>query len=206
MLRLLAPLFLLICGTFDSSGEEIRLPERPINAQSGSAFAEIITNWDLAARDRAILDQVLAGNVPEFWRHFVKVEVERPAGGATLRAAYWVSPDYVCVGSDSDYFLMPMAPATAQELADLLECTVPTRKMVDDIYRAAAVKLAPAPMPPSPDMTTLPVFRRHNEAVRSQRASFLALHPLGALVAGHKKDVVVSRQIEPGSSKVAIYA
>jgi hypothetical protein len=98
-----------------------------------------------------------------------------------------------------------MAPGTAQELADLLECTVPTRKMVDDIYRAAAVKLAPAPMPPNPEMTTLPAFRLHNDAVRSQRASFLTLHPLGALVAGHKKDVVVSRQIEPGSSKVAIY-
>jgi hypothetical protein len=77
--------------------------------------------------------------------------------------------------------------------------------MVDDIYRSAAVKLAPAPMTPGPQMTTLAAFVEHQAAVAAQRASFLGVHPLGALVAGHKKDIVITPQIQPGSTKVAIY-
>jgi hypothetical protein len=54
-------------------------------------------------------------------------------------------------------------------------------------------------------MTTVPIFARHNETVRTQRAAFLSLHPLGALVAGHKKDVVISARLAAVTNKVAIY-
>jgi hypothetical protein len=67
--------------------------------------------------------------------------------------------------------------------------------MVDGIYARAAVKLFPQPIAPSAAMITVPVFKQHNDSVRNQRASTLALHPLGALVGGHKKDVIVSNAI-----------
>src|SRR5439155_12134553 len=49
------------------------------------------------------------------------------------------------------------------------------------------------------------VFSNHNAIVRSQRAQRLPTHPLGALAAGHKKDVVISARLANAPGKVAIY-
>ncbi|HSY16975.1 MAG TPA: hypothetical protein VK815_01515, partial [Candidatus Acidoferrales bacterium] len=108
-------------------------------------------------------------------------------------------------GSDADYLLMPISGNTAQHIADKLHCVLPTRKMVDSIYAAAEVKLPPSPIPPTAAMTTIPVFTNHNEMIRAQRAAFLEAHPLGALVAGHKKDVVVTARLNTVANKIAIY-
>ena len=51
-------------------------------------------------------------------------------------------------------------------------------------------------------MTTVAVFLRHNEIVRAARAGNV---PLGALVAGHKKDVVIANKVFATTGKVAIY-
>jgi hypothetical protein len=93
----------------------------------------------------------------------------------------------------------------AQKVADLLHCSLPTRKMVDDIYSAAAVKLTPSPIPPTAAMISVPIFIEHNSTVAIQRKEQLAEHPLGALVAGHKKDVVISSKLLEKPGKVAIY-
>jgi hypothetical protein len=183
MLR--AALCMLYLST--SFAMEITLPKRPSDAPTGSAFAHSIANLDLAAREGEIIKQVENGNVPDFWRHFVKV------------GAYWVAPDYFAIGSDEDYFLAPITPMTARIIGQKIDCTLPTPALVDEIYSAAKVKLIPNPIPPSPEMTTVPVFLKHNETVRQQLAE--SREPLGALVAGHKKDVVHSDV--PG--KVAIY-
>src|SRR4029077_14782170 len=83
--------------------------------------------------------------------------------------------------------------------------SLPTRKMVDDIYTVASVKLTPSPIPPSAAMTTVPVFSNHNAIVRTQRAEYLKDFPLGTLVAGHQKDVVISARLASAPGKVAIY-
>ena len=54
-------------------------------------------------------------------------------------------------------------------------------------------------------MTTVPVFSNHNAIVRAQRAEQLEAHPLGALVAGHQKDVVITAKLASAPGKVAIY-
>jgi hypothetical protein len=191
----------LDCG----NGREIPLPVRPAEASTGSEFARKVAALDLPSRDREILAEITRGNVPDFWRHFVEVRVQTQTADRIDTAIYRVAPDYLAVGADEDYLLVPMAPASAQAIADRLGCVLPTRKMVDDIYHSASVKLAPAPMAPGPQMTTMAAFVEHQVAVAGQRAAFLGLHSLGALVAGHKKDVVITRQLEPGSTKVAIY-
>ena len=184
---------------------DLPLPPRPGDAPKGGAFAARIAEMPLAVREREIRAEVTRGNVPDFWRRFAGVKVTRMAGGRERTVAYAVSPDYLAVGADDDFFLAPLSPATAQDIADALGCTLPTRRMVDDIYAAAAVKLAPAPLPPDAAMTTAPVFARHSEIVRQQRAETLAAHPPGALVAGHKKDVVITPQLATATGKVAIY-
>jgi len=181
------------------------LPPRAPNALSGSEFARRVATLDLGERDREVYAQVMAGNVPDFLRRLCPVPARSVVEGRINSGTYYVTPDYLAVGSDDDYFLAPISPYTAQRIAEALHCTLPTPKMVNQIFFAAEVKLAPAPIPPSAAMTTVPVFRQHNDLVRAQRAEQLSAHPLGALVAGHKKDVVLTARLAANPGKVAIY-
>ena len=116
--------------------------------------------------------------------------------GAIIRTVtYFVIPEYLAVGSDSDYFLSPMTPLLAQRICNALHCTLPTKKMVDQIYSTAPCKLRPQPIPPTPQMTTVPVFSQHNDSVRSIRFPVLSQYPFGTLVGGTKKDVIISNRI-----------
>jgi hypothetical protein len=177
------------------------IADRAADAPTGSEFAASIAPLDLAARERAIITEVKRGNVPAFWRKFVEVKVATSDGAVMFR----VAPDYFAIGTDDDYFLIPMTPMTAQTIADELGCILPTRKMVDEIWRAAELKLTPAPIPPTPAMISVPVFIEHNAMVRTQRIEALPAHPAGTLVAGHKKDVVLTPQLAVAPGKVAIY-
>src|SRR5690606_27562682 len=50
-------------------------------------------------------------------------------------------------------------------------------------------------------MTSVPIFLRHNATVLAEPRD----QPLGALVAGHKKDVVIANQVFATPERVAIY-
>ena len=55
-------------------------------------------------------------------------------------------------------------------------------------------------------MTTIPVMWEHNTRLKGQRKETLKQASLGDLVAGHKKDVIISNKIYEKSSKpVVIY-
>ena len=185
--------------------EILPLPPRPAGAPGGAELARRWQPLSLTERERGISFQILSGNVPEFLRRLCPVSVTHTVAGRTDTASFEVTPDYLAVGSDGDYLLVPLSPNTAQRLADTLNCSLPTRKMVDAIYAAAAVKLTPAPIPPSAAMVTVQVFSQHQALVQAQRAAQLDAHPLGALVAGHQKDVVLSAQLASTPGRVAIY-
>jgi hypothetical protein len=150
---------------------------------------------------------VVTGNIPDFMRALSPVTVNAAINGTNHTAIYYVTPEYLAIGADNDYFLMPMTPTLAQRIANKLQCNLPTKKMVDDIYATAAVKLRPQPIPPSDAMITVPVFKQHNDSVWQLRKEQLSGHPLGALVGGHKKDVIVTNKINnpTPTGKVAIY-
>lgn len=207
--QLILPVLLMITvlsGTL-AGRAVLPLPSRPPNAPGGLEFKEIIAPLSLTERENAIYAQIAQGNVPDFLRTLVPITATAVINGVGHTITYNVTPDYMAVGSDDDYFLMPMTPLLAQRLASLLDCTLPTRKMIDQIWVAAQVKLAPSTIPPSTAMTTVPVFYDHNVAVRQQRAQVLATHPLGALVGGTKKDVIISNQsaTRPPPPRVCIY-
>ncbi len=197
----------LAVGTwsFSTFAQTLELPPRPTNAISTTDFIQKITPLDFRERENEIFAQVVSGNVPNFLRKLCPVTVANISNGGTNRATFYVTPDYLAIGSDEDYFLTPMSPSTAQKIADFAKCSLPTRKMVNDIYAAAAVKLTPSPIPPSAAMTTVPVFSNHNAIVWAQRRDFLKEFPLGALVAGDKKDVVIADSLPSAPGKVAIY-
>lgn len=134
-------------------------------------------------------------------RHFVPVEtvIRDSATGKTIRAVYYVAPDYLCLGTDADWARVNITPLAAQRIADSLDCFLPTRKMVDDIYRASRVKLEPVPMYAYRDST--PTMWQHHLIIEGQRKG------REGLIAGIKKDVVISERVSrdkrPG--RVAIY-
>jgi hypothetical protein len=196
---------ILICFASGGLAQSLPLPPRATNAPDGDAFAQKISSLDLKQREQTIETEILAGNVPDFLRKFCPVRVTEVTGGVTNVGVFFAAPDYLAVGSDQNYFLTPISPGTAQQVAQRLECVLPTRKMVDAIYAAAEVKLKPSPIPPSAAMTTVPIFAQHNAMVRARRMSSTNLFPLGALVAGHKKDVVIFARLADAPNKVAIY-
>ncbi len=183
----------LALAAVQSGAQTLNLPPRPTDAPTGSQFINIITRMSLAERENWIYAQVVSGNVPSFERTLVPVTVNATINGINHTATYYAAPDYLAIGTDTDYFLEPTTPLLAQRLCDALGCILPTRKMVDQIWTNAAVKLTPQPIPPSGEMITVPVFAQENDLVRSQRITNSA--PLGALVSGDKKDVVISTKI-----------
>lgn len=195
----------LALNPLSSGAQTLSLPARATNALTGTVLAQRIADLSLAEREQTICSEILGGNIPDFLRNFCPIQVTHTADGKSHTATFFVTPDYLAVGSEADYLLMPLSPGMAQQLADKLQCSLPTRKMVDVIYAAAEVKLPPLPIPPSPAMTSVSVFSNHSFMVREQRNGKLARHPLGALVAGHKKDVVISAKLATAPGKVAIY-
>ncbi len=188
----------LLLADFNSQAQTLNVPSRPTNAPTGSQFVKIITPMGTPPtpeRENWILAQIQSGNVPNFLRTLKPITVSQTINGTNHTATYYVTPDYMAIGTDEDYFLEPMTPLLAQRVANQLGCTLPTRKMVNQIWTNAAVKMNPQPIPPSAEMITVPVFYDHNTMVRTQRNTFTNSFPLGALVSGDKKDVIISTKI-----------
>jgi hypothetical protein len=171
------------------------IPPRQPNAPGGTEFLRRIADLPPAEREDAIADEICRGNLPDFLRRFVTVTAHH--GGHT--ATYQVMPDYLAIGSDADFIRIPMTPQTAQRIADAFGCALPTRKVVNDVYRQAAVKLEPRPLTEAREAVT--TFAQHNALVEEQRNG----KPLGSLVAGIKKDVVITNRLAEKPNRVAIY-
>jgi hypothetical protein len=189
---------LLACLGWTARGQTLSLPPREKYELSGQDFVKfvgILPEPPDPRRENLIYAQIEIGNVPDWMRKMTLITTNTVINGTNHTVSYYVTPDYMCLGGDEDYFLEPMTPILAQRIANLLGCTLPTRKMVKDIWAQAQVKLTPEPIPPSASMITVPVFNQHNSMVWNQRKALLASHPLGSLVAGHKKDVVISNLI-----------
>jgi len=71
--------------------------------------------------------------------------------------------------------------------------------MVDTIYNQAQIKLSPSPMTPGPQMSSTAYFVEHNQTIEA------SLGNMEDLVAGHKKDLVLTNRLNSVSNRVAIY-
>lgn len=199
---LYASLFMCVAAALPVAALDpvLRLPDRARNALTASEFRVLAERLDFPAREEAVRAQIVAGNLPAFLRRLVPVTVVQIAGAQTNRIEFFVTPDYLAVGNDQDWMLMPMSPVTAQQVADQADCLLPTRRMVDLIHAAAGIKFKPEPIAPSPAMITVPVFADHDAGVKRQRAGYGGL-ALGTLVAGHKKDLVISPRLPQTAGK-----
>lgn len=202
-------LFLAISISFVNA-QELKLSKRKPEALTGSAFAESISDSSLSLvdREKIIFRQIKDGNVPDFLRKLVPIDIQwtNNESDKTYQIRYYVLPDYFAIGSNEDYFYVPMTPILAQKVARLAKCILPTKAIVDRIYDQATIKLRPQPIPPTKAMTTLPVFIAHSDSIQQQIKNFLPKHQAESLTAGNKKDIIISNKIygEP-TPRVVIY-
>ncbi len=178
-----------------SFSQTLNLPPRNSTAQNGTQIIASITNLSLNDRENYIFSEILNGNIPDFYRNLVAIHDSAEINGIYKHITYYTIPDYLALGCDSDYFLCPMTPILGQKIADTLNCILPTRKMVNQISAAANVRMQPQTIAPSAQMITVPVFADHDSMVWSQRQTFFPANPLGNLIDGDKKDVVISNLI-----------
>lgn len=181
---------------------EVRLtiPPRPANAVGGEQFQQQLAPLSREQREAAIQREIIAGNVPDFLRRLKPIRVEATDdSGAKHDAIYFVMADVLAVGSDDDFFRVPMTPHSATTIADQFSATLLTTKISDDLFTAAQVKLDPRPLTKDRDAVT--TFWQHHQIIEEQ----LRGKPRGQLVVGHKKDVVLSNRLKEKPHRVAIY-
>lgn len=179
----------------------LALPPAPAKPITGSAFLAQTKDLSRPDREKAIERAILDGNVPSFLREMAEIVIP-PLDGATLMPiTVYVARDYLAIGTDQDFVRIPMSPLTAQRIADAAGCALPTKKLVDVIWARAGLKLSPEPLPAGPAMLTNDYFGRHQALVEAQRAG----RPVQGIVAGHKKDVVISSRLATRPDRVAIY-
>lgn len=161
----------------------------------GEQFGASIAALEGVRRDEAIMQAMDGGNVPPFLLAFVPVETTATIRGRVRTCRLEVSPDVLGIGATAgDYLRTPLDGAHAELAAARYDCVLPTPRISDAIWSVASVRLAPRPLTSAREATATIIT--HNEIVRTQLGG-----AAGALVAGHKKDIVQPHN--PG--RVAIY-
>ena len=153
---------------------------------TGTGFYKTVAAWKWTARDSLAVQEILAGNIPSFLKKFVAVtSTIQDSTGISHQAVFYVSPDYLSIGTDEDWTRIPLTPMAAQKIADSFHCFLPTSKMVDLIYQQASLKLEPVPMYAFRDSSV--TMWQHHLIIEGQRKG------RKGLIAGIKKDVVLAR-------------
>jgi hypothetical protein len=173
-------------------------------------FAQFLTK-EGSQREQVVARMLDEEKIPEWWWNFQPVEVHQNEHVLV----YYVSPDYITLGEGSDWLPCPMTPLTCKPWMAKHGFCLPTKKMVDQIWHQAPVKgthpisysglYKGADHNPNRDSTR--VYIDQGRGVQRQlQANYPGFIP-GVLVAGHKKDVVLTDYLSSASNKgnVAIY-
>lgn len=180
------------------------IPKRSPAAPNGAEFVRLVHGLTNVERETEIGSQLHAGNVPGFLRHLVPVRLHHElADGRAVEVTLCVARDYLSIGSDEDFLRIPMGLPTAVTTAISFGFMLPTKKMVDAIYEGAGSHLVPQPLPAGDEMRSTAYYADHNERIAVQRMTMHA--PLSALMAGHKKDLVITNRLWSKLGRVAIY-
>lgn len=161
----------------------------------GSEFVEQLRGLTPAAREARVLAN-LDKRVAWPW-----VSVPIVGSNGTRRGEIRVASDVFSMGTIDDFVRIPLSGPGADAVAATAGAILPTTKMVDMIWRAASVKLHPLPWGPPYDNSMLSLDRviEHNNRIEVQR------NKRAGLVAGHKKDVVLTKRLVWQPKQVAIY-
>lgn len=199
MLRFLFILFSFLTISCAST-RTVPFPKRTSNL-TGTEFYSKAAALAWKQRDSFATKEILAGNIPNFLSRFqpINIFIIDSISQKRISATFYASPDYLSIGTDEDWARIPLTPMAAQMIADETNCFLPTRKLVDDIYKAATVKLSPIPMYAFRD-STVTMFQ-HHLIIEGQRKG------RKGMIAGIKKDIVISSKVSQDKSpdREAIY-
>jgi hypothetical protein len=147
----------------------------------------------LDAREAIVAAALDQGAVPDFLLALRELKITGGAVSATLL----VSPDYLSIGTETDFVRMPMYLDTARAWMKGNGYALPTRRVMHEAWRQADVRLPPKPWGPpyvESEMTTLARYWTHNAWIEGQLGATTAPLNRELLVAGHKKDLICSPQ------------
>jgi hypothetical protein len=195
----------LITDTVIIPVRRLNIPPRDPAAESGSDFMMRIAPLPLDEREEEIYKAIASGNIPDFLRNTVTLNGEfADSAGITHVVTYEVMPDYFSIGNDTDFCRIPMNPYTAQNLASDFGASLITARISDHIYLKADIKLAPFNYIPVGNANELVTkFVEHNTQIEKQFREAGGLQ--GRLIAGIKKDVILSGRMADQPGKVVIY-
>jgi hypothetical protein len=172
---------------------------------------------DWHAREKAIFKELVRGNVPDaIAKRLVRIDLSVTVKGRTITGSVDVMPDYLCVGDDNNYVYIPMDPITAQRVAFELDMNLPTARICHAIYEAAG-KIdkknqlnaitrdyqTHTDTPKNRAQTATAAYVEHSDAIKKRMAD-RGLR-FGDLVAGHKKDVVISKGLHENRLRIAFH-
>jgi hypothetical protein len=171
-----------------------------------STILKKLTSVSNSARETHIGTCLTEEALPAFLWHLKSITVV----SGNHKLVYQVMPDYLCLGEDTSYMHIPMVPTTAINWMRTHNFSLPTKTMVDQIYKQSEVKIKPITWNAMYDKAAQKYNRdsthAYNEQSKRIQGLFAATNkPVGTLVAGHKKDVVLSNGLVNHRGNVAIY-
>lgn len=178
---------------FDVTVPVLVPPARAADAPTGSAFIASLGDRKGVERENRIFDQIRAGNMPPSLLNFSTVRTSaNDRAGQRHEIEFYVTPDVLAIGTESDHVRIPTDPVTAQRIADRFDCLLPTARMVEQLYQAAPTKLAFIPgnyagTPRAHLQDASSSYQWHSQQIDRQLR-----RPPTILTAGHKKEIVIS--------------
>jgi hypothetical protein len=134
MNRLAQKAFFFVSALTISRSYAVDLPVRPTDAKGASEIIEELLRKEsgginrrlIAERDQVFRCEVKKGNVPAHSRSWTGISTSCGQNEVT----FYVSSDYLAIGSDDDLLHINVGADTAQALANELGFVLPTTKMV----------------------------------------------------------------------------
>jgi len=174
--------------------------------KTATMFTEEVSSMSREEREERFFYWLDNDYIPDRMKNFVNVELSFVDRKNVLhKLELLVFPDYLTIGTDDDHMIVPLWPLTAQRIADKWDCVLPTTKLVSKLWNAAPGKVPPQPWGPpyGAEMMSTDRINKHNKRVDE---TMLKLHiDRSKLVAGHKKDTVITNKLIQYYNKVAIF-
>jgi hypothetical protein len=171
---------------------------------TGTAFAQAASGLATdKERQELAVAWLIQGNYPKGDLDLVPIRyTAADADGEEHEVELLVGADYLATGTKDDKLTASLGLPNALRVGNELGFALPTPMIVDKIWQQAAFKYTPAPLPSAAGSTMRkpPYQLQHRALVEAAGKP-----PMGTLVAGHKKDVVLSVKLTQTPGRLAIY-
>lgn len=160
----------------------------PAPRTPGSQLVSRLPHGLSKEREDALFELFQAGEFPMWLRQWHEVTVQ----DGDVKGAFYVLPDYLCIGTDDDWVYTPMGAIGAERVLSLFKAALPTQKMVELLYKKAVKQVAQPWGPPYDTMALTDRWLAQTRKIR-KGLELTKAYP-GQLVEGHAKNVVVSKK------------